>query len=449
MIEQRESDRVRRGAFGTNVFATSMVQVGLLLLSLPTSVITARALGPAGRGEYALVILLGTFVAYFTGLGVAQGAMYFLARKEYPPATILGNSVLFAIVLSLVGMGLGAAVLLGFREQLAPNLQPSMILIGLAVVPVQVVATLLLQLLLGLHRVMRYNFMSLLRSLASLVGVVALLLILNRGVWAAVLVEVVAFAVTAVVVYGSLRRMIGGATFRIDTGFLKNVLRYGLSVHIGRIALLLVYRADLYLISLFMNPASVGLFSVSRSLVEKMSLIWGGAATLLVPKVASQSEQSRRELTPLVLKTILLLSAVAAVGLAIVGPLLIRLLFSERYAGSIPPLVALLPGAVALAGWSILDSDFKGRGKPLWSTYSVLAALVVNIALNLWWIPLYGISGAAWASSVSYIVILAFALILYVRASDLSWTAAMLPQRSDLDLYREVARGLVTRYRER
>lgn len=52
----------------------------------------------------------------------------------------------------------------------------------------------------------------------------------------------------------------------------------------------------------------------------------------------------------------------------------------------------------------ILIADMVGRGKPQIGTYAALISLAVNIPLNLWLIPRWGISGAAFASSIAYIV---------------------------------------------
>ncbi|MBC7109287.1 MAG: polysaccharide biosynthesis C-terminal domain-containing protein, partial [Methanomassiliicoccales archaeon] len=63
------------------------------------------------------------------------------------------------------------------------------------------------------------------------------------------------------------------------------------------------------------------------------------------------------------------------------------------------------------------------------------AAVATNIALNLLWIPRYGIVGAAWASTVSYTVSFLGALFFYCRLSGNRWTKVILPQRGDWALY--------------
>ena len=440
--------RASRG-FGSKVLATSAIQVGLLLLSVPTSVITARVLGPAGRGQYAIALLLGTAVSHYASLGLAQSALYFMARNAYAPALILGNSLLLALGTSALGVGSGLVAVLAFGDSLFPDLHPSLVLLALALVPGNVFLAMLLHLLLGLHRVFQYNVLTLLRNFISLVGVTVLLLMLDLGVREALLAELGAFLLTSCALLYQLHRIVGGVSFGLNVTFLKDFLRYGLSAHFGRVALLFLFGADLYMISLYMTPAAVGVFSVAKALVDKMALISGGAATLIIPEVAAQDEETRRGFTPLVFKTIVLLSAAAAIGLAIVGPWLIRLLFSERYAGSAEPFMLLLPGAIALAAWSILDGDFNGRGKPLWSTYTIATGLGVSVVLHLLLIPPYGLAGAAAASTASYLLILAIGLTVYIRASGQPLRHLLVPDRQDIALYRASLARLVGRLRSR
>jgi len=63
------------------------------------------------------------------------------------------------------------------------------------------------------------------------------------------------------------------------------------------------------------------------------------------------------------------------------------------------------------------------------------AGLIVNIALNVVLIPRYKIAGAAWASSISYSLILIARLVFYCRLSSNSWIKAVFPQRGDWALH--------------
>ena len=62
----------------------------------------------------------------------------------------------------------------------------------------------------------------------------------------------------------------------------------------------------------------------------------------------------------------------------------------------------MIPGVVIFSLGKVLANDFTGRGFPEINTYIALLVALTNFSLNIWLIPIYGIKGAALATSVSY-----------------------------------------------
>jgi glycosyltransferase involved in cell wall biosynthesis len=60
---------------------TLAARVTALLLGIASSVILARALGPVGRGEYALTVLIPAFLQISGGLGLEHAVVFLVARK--------------------------------------------------------------------------------------------------------------------------------------------------------------------------------------------------------------------------------------------------------------------------------------------------------------------------------------------------------------------------------
>jgi len=100
----------------------------------------------------------------------------------------------------------------------------------------------------------------------------------------------------------------------------------------------------------------------------------------------------------------------AAVGLALlarpIAEVLLGAPFRESGAVLIPwvALAALLRDVKAY----YLDVAFHVGRNTLGQMWITVVAAIVNVVLNLWWIPLFGIVGAAWATVVAYGI--AFAL---------------------------------------
>ena len=80
-------------------------------------------------------------------------------------------------------------------------------------------------------------------------------------------------------------------------------------------------------------------------------------------------------------------------------------------AGAATALLWLLPGIFALGVNTIFMNFLAARGMPIIVVISPLAALVLNVLLNLYFIPRFGIDGAAMTSSIAYSAMLGVTLI--------------------------------------
>jgi Na+-driven multidrug efflux pump len=63
---------------------------------------------------------------------------------------------------------------------------------------------------------------------------------------------------------------------------------------------------------------------------------------------------------------------------------------------------------------------------------AAVTALVVNVGLNVWLIPRWGIRGSALSSVVSYGLAASILLVMFHRESGLPYRAVLLLRRDDL-----------------
>jgi O-antigen/teichoic acid export membrane protein len=410
----------------------------LFALSLLTSVLVARLLGPDGKGAYALVLLFASIFVFFSSLGLHHAAAFFLGRKDFPPAEVLGHTLLS--LAAVTTLAVAAAALVGplLAGTLFPGVAPGLLAWGMPLIVGQLAFGYLAQILLGRNEIGGYNLVQILRG-ALLLLVAGPVLLAGYGVAGILGGESLSFLAGAGLAFVLVRRQIRTIAIRINPHYLRASLRYGLTVHAGHALSFFHYRTALLLLSALSTPAAVGLYSVAAGVAGNLSLLSHGAATALFPRISSDPDATQtRELTPLVLRTTLLVTGTAGAILALVGPWLIVMVFGRPFAGSARALQVLLPGAIALCAWSILDSYFKGAGRPLWSTLTTGLAVAVGGALSLWWIPTYGVLGASAASSLGYVASLLMALAAYSRLSGIGLPAVLLPRRADLALYASV-----------
>ena len=429
--------------FTKNTTITFAARILSLILGIGISITIARLLGPKGKGIYTLAVLLPSLIVTLGNLGIGPATVYYVAQGNYRRQEILGNNIVYAIVIGAVEVLAGLIIALFFHQSTFPGVAQIYLLIALALIPGSLLFAYLQNILLGAQRFKEYNLIAIIQSLLFLAFIIIALWMLKTGIMGVLVSGALAWLLTDLVLFILAGKVAGGISFKLNLAYLRKASVYGIQTHISNIIAFLNYRMDMFLVNGFLNPVAVGFYSIGVGLAEKLWLVSQSASTVLFPRVAAENdEKKRKEFTPLVARSILWISILGALVIFFLSRWLIILLYSKAYLLSVQPLQILLPGIVALSIGRILANDIAGRGRPILNTYVGAGAFVTNLALNLIWIPRYGIAGAAGASTVSYTVILLGELFFYCHLSGNHWTVAILPQRGDLGLYRRTGLAL-------
>ena len=98
---------------------------------------------------------------------------------------------------------------------------------------------------------------------------------------------------------------------------------------------------------------------------------------------------------------------------------MVTLLYGEAFLPSGFVLVILLPGVLMLTFFKVLNMDLAGMGRPWVAMWAMVPALIVNVVLNVMWIPAHGANGAAAASTFSYGIAAVLFLVAYSRETGI------------------------------
>jgi O-antigen/teichoic acid export membrane protein len=118
------------------------------------------------------------------------------------------------------------------------------------------------------------------------------------------------------------------------------------------------------------------------------------------------------------------------IGLA--GSLLIPAVYGKSYSGAVAVTMILLPGVLFASIPKLASPWFFSSGRPGIPMRITLATLLINIILNYLFIPQYGIRGAAFASTISYLVYGLTYLVELCSKASFSLRALLLPDKTDL-----------------
>lgn len=422
------------GTFTRNALLTLLTRLTVFALAVIGGVITARALGPSGKGTLTLALLVPFFAERFLNFGVGIANTYLLGKKNYTLQDVLGNSLALVITITLIGGPFYLLLVPVLSRTVTTGVEHSLLLLVGILVPLKLLWTYLVCIFLGLQDIGRYNILLLAERGGALAFIVLLVLIFRLDVIGAICANILAFVVVLGLGVGMLSRC--AETRPIwNPKLLKESVLFGLRGQIGNIVQVFNYRLDVFIVNYFLEVDSVGIYSVAVGLAEMLWHIPDVSATVLFPRTAAAEEKDAKVFTPRVCRNVLLITTILAVGLFVISKPLILFAFTDAYLPALVPLWFLLPGVIALSISKTLFSDLAGRGLVQYSTYTSSVSLIVTVICDLALIPRFGITGAAMASSIAYSTSALLALFFYTKASGNSLVDTLIPKKGDLLLY--------------
>lgn len=389
--------------FFTQVAVTFFAQIASLGLSLVTGVLTARFLGPEGKGLVALALLVPSVLAVLASAGLGPAAAYLVGSRRAPLATVSGSGAALALLAGATALASGAALVwTGVLDVLVPGVPAWLVLLAIATVPLTVIGEFQGAILQGLGRIATANLVRVAQGIWVLLATVLLVALVRAGPAGAVSAVVAGACVYLLATSALVRREGGRITPTWNVPAFRAMLSFGLRGHVGTVLQLLNYRFDVFIVNYFLGPVHVGLYTVAVALAELLWFLPNAAGFVIFPKASASPSEKMNSFTPRVLKAVLALSAMSAALLAITGRMLIATLYAPAFLAAYEPMLLLLPGVVLLGGAKVVTNELAGRGYPHYNSMMAAAALTITLLGDVLLIPLYGLYGAAATSSIAY-----------------------------------------------
>ena len=375
-------------------------QFGTFLLVLGTQIIIARTLGPVGKGMFSLTLLVANIIVAITHGSLSNASSHFIGRHPNSRRAIAGNSFFLAFVwggiVTLAAMKWGDDICNRFVPDIDRHLW------GMAMVAI--IPLLLYEfsngLVMGLNLMRRFSAVLILREGLVLAGVVLLAYHEVISVYTAVAVWVSASILAAVVQGGSAWLRVGWA-ITVSPKLLKDMALFSFQTHAANLSTFLRLRFDMFFIAHFLSTAEVGYYSVAVGMIAVLWYIPTAIAQVLIPHISWRDDEAGDRLTPRLARLGFTVALVGGIILGGSGWWLIRFVFGEAFSPAYIPLLYLIPGGVIYSLGKVIAGDLLGRGLPRYAMIISILSLIINIAANLFLIPLLGIAGAALSASLT------------------------------------------------
>jgi O-antigen/teichoic acid export membrane protein len=399
--------QLRRGTHSDYVstfLATGLIQA----IGIVTGVLTARLLGPAGKGDLATVLWLPSLVVVAGILALPQAVAFEASRHPDQAAVLSAAGFWLGLALGLIEAvvlyPLVPLVLGPDKQYLVPVSR-----VFLLFLPVAFCGLALLGVDQGRQNFARFNLLRFLPAALYLGGILALWWIGTVTVTTVIMVNLLANVITA----GIRAAVAGRRLFTNRAAALVEVaeklIRRGLLFHVPALTGILLMRLDMPFLIRSVSATDVGYYTVATSVAIAQIAVSTSLVQVSFPKVAASASREAGDILSRQVGKAWLPITLTAVVTALLSPLIIRLLFGSEFMPALPAAIVL---TAAMGVWGInqvLDNGLRGMGNGSPGALANGLGILVLIVAATPLISLYGILGMAidmLAAQIGVLVIL-------------------------------------------
>jgi len=190
---------------------------------------------------------------------------------------------------------------------------------------------------------------------------------------------------------------------KFDKSYWQRTLKKSLPYGMALVLQTLYLRADLVLISLLLSAEAVGVYGVSARILESFLVLGVFFGQALLPKLSEGEKSKNKTEQTLVwaLEKLLIIAIPVIIGVFLFAPQIITILSSENYLstleniGSENILRLLIPTIFFAFFNQVFTFTLVTKEKQKYLLLVNFIALMLNVSLNIYFLPIYGIISAA------------------------------------------------------
>jgi len=383
-----------------------------LLASLGIYALIGRLLGADGLGQFSFILAYAGMFIFLSSLGLHLYVVREIARRRDQVELYLGNALALILLFSPIACGVMVLVAFAFLS-LEPMVQVGIAIAGLYLV----LGTLLVLFRAAFHSFerMELDTASTLAENVAIISLCAVVLLSGGGVIGLIVAYAVARLLALVITILLYIRSIGPLPLpTLHPSRSRAILIGALPFALNILTTTVYVQIDLLLLNLWQGDAASGYYKAATSLVIPLSIVATSVNRALFPDMARSFFSSLPRLTRTVessIRYLFMLGWPMALGLALLAPQVIHLVYGSEFAPSVLCL-RILAFIVPMRyinntmGATLTATDRQG-----WRATMILLSALLNLLLNLFMIPAWSYVGASISTLLTEIFI---TIALYV-----------------------------------
>ncbi len=398
-----------------------------MLVSILVAAYVTRVLGPTNYGELSYALSFITLFSVFSNLGIDQVLYRELIKRPQDRNELLGSSIAIKTISGSVAVAIVLVVAyLTSSEQLSFWL----------------IAIMSLSFLFNGWNIIGHEFQAEVRSKYPAFVTLYVTIILSVLKVIVIVMGGGVIYLAAIVTLEQILYMLFYISFRykyigsIRTWFARwQTSRYlivqSVPLMISTWFIFVYTRADQVIIKYLMDTTSVGLYDAGVRIAEAWQFIPQFIVHSLFPallgaKILGNNTYGKRFIRLTVF--LVLLTSFIALLVTIFAKPIIWILYGSEFGPSVGVLQIYSWAGVAVGIWYLAQYFLLAEDKQSIALMSTFVVMAVNVGLNFVLIPMYGIYGAAWATTISYFC----SILVFISYKSIRIKLAQILRRNDI-----------------
>lgn len=390
----------------------TLIQIGgkviSVLLSLVTVFLLTRYLGSSGYGNFTLAFTFVSFFSVIADFGL-QTTMIRELSQNNGNKKLYGSFLMLKIGLVVISSLLATLILLFFPYSQFIKIGIGIAILAVAVSGITSYGTVILQ-----SRV-RLDLVTVIDVITKIVtvGSIILFVYLKFNIFGIISTVLIGNTIGLGFSFYLLRSIMH---FHYDVLQIKKILYLSLPIGITAFLGLAFFKVDTIMLSLMRNSTEVGLYSLSYKVLENLLIVWGFYMASVYPLLAKfKGKEDNKQIRILMKNSILfavIFSLPVIIGGIIFAPIIILLFGGKDFQTSILALQILVLALPFLFINNLFSDYFFAIRENKVVFIGIVVSLVINILLNLYFIPKLGFIGASYVTVISASIFTVYSIIL-------------------------------------
>lgn len=386
-----DTELPRRTTIRRNSLARLMAIGTKTALGFATAVLTARWLGPSGKGTLSTLLFLTAILTYVSSLGLGDAAVV-LTRGRVDDLRVAAATTTPFIFLASVAASATFWIVGIFATWtgIKSSLIAASVLLPLLTLVYVVTA---------FHNAQEHLVLTsratVINSVFEAAALVLFIVVLNLGILGGILAAIAGAIAALVVLIPPLSR--AGISLRpsFHRNYLARALRFGAVNESAFLLVALSQRLDMLIVYAIAGEAPAGRYAIALSVSQLTSYGAGAVIFAAFPRLASLSPDDSLQLTTRLARLTGTATILSCILTAAITPILIPLFFGPGFRAAVPPALILLLGALPWSLQRLLCLSASAQERPWIYFRSFGSSLIMMVVLDLILVPRIGTTGAA------------------------------------------------------